>query len=107
MPVRLQHDQRMVVEHLQHEGQALHAAGTRLVEWPVRYLTFRQIHVPFVEDRPCATLSLVGLVKRANEMGGFQMRITMTCAALALALGSGPAFAQSGEITIWSWNIAA
>ena len=35
------------------------------------------------------------------------MRITLTCAALALALGSGPAFAQSGEITIWSWNIAA
>ncbi len=35
------------------------------------------------------------------------MRIKLTCAALALALGSGPAFAQSGEITIWSWNIAA
>jgi lactose/L-arabinose transport system substrate-binding protein len=35
------------------------------------------------------------------------MRNSMTCAALALALGSGPAFAQSGEITIWSWNIAA
>ncbi|UVK54841.1 ABC transporter substrate-binding protein [Mesorhizobium sp. AR02] len=35
------------------------------------------------------------------------MRITLTCAALALALGSAPAFAQSGEITIWSWNIAA
>jgi len=35
------------------------------------------------------------------------MRITMTCAALALALGSAPAFAQSGEITIWSWNVAA
>jgi lactose/L-arabinose transport system substrate-binding protein len=35
------------------------------------------------------------------------MRNTMTCAALALALGSGPAFAQSGEITIWSWNVAA
>ncbi|CAH2407181.1 ABC transporter substrate-binding protein [Mesorhizobium ventifaucium] len=35
------------------------------------------------------------------------MRITMTCAALALALGSAPAFAQSGEITIWSWDVAA
>ncbi len=35
------------------------------------------------------------------------MRITLTCAALALALGSVPAFAQSGEITIWSWNVAA
>lgn len=35
------------------------------------------------------------------------MRITLSCAALALALGSAPAFAQSGEITIWSWNIAA
>ncbi|BAV50490.1 ABC transporter substrate-binding protein [Mesorhizobium sp. 113-1-2] len=35
------------------------------------------------------------------------MRITLTCAALALALGSAPAFAQSGEITIWSWNVAA
>jgi lactose/L-arabinose transport system substrate-binding protein len=35
------------------------------------------------------------------------MRNSMTCAALALALGSGPAFAQSGEITIWSWNVAA
>ncbi|QKD05567.1 ABC transporter substrate-binding protein [Mesorhizobium loti] len=35
------------------------------------------------------------------------MRITLTCAALALGLGSAPAFAQSGEITIWSWNIAA
>ncbi|TIV64016.1 MAG: carbohydrate ABC transporter substrate-binding protein [Mesorhizobium sp.] len=35
------------------------------------------------------------------------MRTTLTCAALLLALGSGPALAQSGEITIWSWNIAA
>ena len=35
------------------------------------------------------------------------MRTLLTCAALALALGSGPALAQSGEITIWSWNIAA
>jgi lactose/L-arabinose transport system substrate-binding protein len=35
------------------------------------------------------------------------MRITLTCAAFALGLGSAPAFAQSGEITIWSWNVAA
>ncbi|ESY82182.1 ABC transporter substrate-binding protein [Mesorhizobium sp. LNHC221B00] len=35
------------------------------------------------------------------------MRIKLSCAALALALGSAPAFAQSGEITIWSWNVAA
>ncbi|MGY2993757.1 ABC transporter substrate-binding protein [Mesorhizobium sp. URHB0026] len=35
------------------------------------------------------------------------MRITPSCAALALVLGSAPALAQSGEITIWSWNIAA
>lgn len=34
---------------------------------------------------------------------------TLGCAALALAAGIGcvPAFAQSGEIKIWSWNIAA
>lgn len=37
------------------------------------------------------------------------MRITLGCAALALAAGLGctTAFAQSGEIKIWSWNIAA
>ncbi|ESY04056.1 ABC transporter substrate-binding protein [Mesorhizobium sp. C386A] len=35
------------------------------------------------------------------------MRTTLICAALALGLGSTPALAQSGEITIWSWNIAA
>ena len=39
------------------------------------------------------------------------MRTKLACAAsalgVALALGSGPANAQSGEITIWSWNIAA
>lgn len=35
------------------------------------------------------------------------MRTTLACAALALALTSGPAFAVSGELTIWSWNIAA
>ncbi|TIL28380.1 ABC transporter substrate-binding protein [Mesorhizobium sp.] len=35
------------------------------------------------------------------------MRTILTCAAFALALGSAPAFAQSGEITIWSWNVAA
>ncbi len=33
------------------------------------------------------------------------MRIKLACAALVLF--SGPAFAQSGEITAWSWNIAA
>src|SRR5690606_7523049 len=39
------------------------------------------------------------------------MRPTLGCASLALAaalgLAASPAFAQSGEITIWSWNIAA
>ncbi|AZN97053.1 carbohydrate ABC transporter substrate-binding protein [Mesorhizobium sp. M9A.F.Ca.ET.002.03.1.2] len=35
------------------------------------------------------------------------MRTILTCAAFVLALGSAPAFAQSGEITIWSWNVAA
>ena len=35
------------------------------------------------------------------------MRNTLVCAAVALALSQGSALAQSGEITIWSWNIAA
>ncbi|WP_332715123.1 ABC transporter substrate-binding protein [Pelagibacterium mangrovi] len=36
------------------------------------------------------------------------MRLTMRCATLALALGAvGDAHAQSGEITIWSWDVAA
>lgn len=35
------------------------------------------------------------------------MRLKLACAALVFALGSGPALAQSGEVTIWSWNIAA
>ncbi|MCT7378458.1 ABC transporter substrate-binding protein [Chelativorans sp. EGI FJ00035] len=37
------------------------------------------------------------------------MRMTLGRAALALVLvtGSAPAFAQTGEITVWSWNVAA
>ena len=37
------------------------------------------------------------------------MRMNMGCAALALLAGLAPAqaWAQSGEITIWSWNVAA
>jgi lactose/L-arabinose transport system substrate-binding protein len=35
------------------------------------------------------------------------MRTKLACAALALAVSSGPAFAVEGELTIWSWNIAA
>lgn len=37
------------------------------------------------------------------------MRTTLGCATLALTLAAGaaPAFAQSGEITVWSWNVAA
>lgn len=37
------------------------------------------------------------------------MRVKSSCAALALVvgLGTGQALAQSGEITVWSWNIAA
>lgn len=35
------------------------------------------------------------------------MRTMLFCAALALSLGTAQAFAQSGEITIWSWNTAA
>jgi lactose/L-arabinose transport system substrate-binding protein len=35
------------------------------------------------------------------------MRIKLACATLAAVLISGSAFAQSGEITVWSWNIAA
>jgi lactose/L-arabinose transport system substrate-binding protein len=35
------------------------------------------------------------------------MRLFGTCAALTLAAAAGSAHAQSGEITVWSWNIAA
>jgi lactose/L-arabinose transport system substrate-binding protein len=35
------------------------------------------------------------------------MRTKLACATLAAVLISGSAFAQSGEITVWSWNIAA
>ena len=36
------------------------------------------------------------------------MRLTTGCASVALVLGmTGGAFAQSGEISIWSWNVAA
>jgi lactose/L-arabinose transport system substrate-binding protein len=35
------------------------------------------------------------------------MRTKLACATLVLALSAAPAFAQSGEITIWSWDIAA
>jgi lactose/L-arabinose transport system substrate-binding protein len=35
------------------------------------------------------------------------MRTKLACATLAVVLSSGSAFAQSGEITAWSWNIAA
>ncbi|QDY69094.1 extracellular solute-binding protein [Qingshengfaniella alkalisoli] len=35
------------------------------------------------------------------------MRLYASCAALALGLAAGGAHAQSGEITVWSWNIAA
>ena len=35
------------------------------------------------------------------------MRTKLACATLAAVLISGSAFAQSGEITAWSWNIAA
>ena len=34
------------------------------------------------------------------------MRTKLACATLVLALSAAPAFALSGEITIWSWNIA-
>jgi lactose/L-arabinose transport system substrate-binding protein len=35
------------------------------------------------------------------------MRLSGTCAALALVAAAGSAHAQSGEIKVWSWNIAA
>jgi len=38
------------------------------------------------------------------------MRAKLLCATaltLVVGLGAGPAFAQSGELTIWSWNVAA
>lgn len=37
------------------------------------------------------------------------MRMKLACATLALAsaMATGSAYAQSGEITVWSWNIAA
>ena len=36
------------------------------------------------------------------------MRTGLACAlTLVTAMAAGPALAQSGEITIWSWNIAA
>jgi lactose/L-arabinose transport system substrate-binding protein len=36
------------------------------------------------------------------------MRTKLACASVALAVAmTGSAFAQSGEITVWSWNIAA
>lgn len=36
------------------------------------------------------------------------MRMHLGCAALGLVIAAaGPAYSQSGEVTIWSWNIAA
>jgi lactose/L-arabinose transport system substrate-binding protein len=35
------------------------------------------------------------------------MRIALGGAALLIVMGSSQAFAQAGEITVWSWNIAA
>ncbi|CCV04335.1 hypothetical protein MESS2_1270025 [Mesorhizobium metallidurans STM 2683] len=64
MPMRLEHHQRMVVEHLQGQRQAFHAAGARLIKRPFRHLTFRQFLIPFDGDKPSALLSLAMLTVR-------------------------------------------
>ena len=51
MPMRAQHDPRMGVEEVQPGRHALDAAGARLVDRSLDYLTFRQLHVPFARDR--------------------------------------------------------
>ncbi len=49
VPVRLEHDQRMIVKHLQRQRQALDAAGAWLVERSFRVSYFPPIHIPFVQ----------------------------------------------------------
>src|SRR6185369_10275722 len=64
---------------------------------------------PFSGNSRFLWLTLMRLAANANEQmnGRNFMRTKLACAALALALTSGPAFAVSGDLTIWSWNIAA
>ncbi len=50
MPMRLEHYQRTIVKHQQSQRQTLHAARAWPVKRSLRYLTFRQVHVPFVTD---------------------------------------------------------
>ncbi|CDX26120.1 hypothetical protein MPLB_740027 [Mesorhizobium sp. ORS 3324] len=64
VPMRLQHHQRVVVEHLQRQRQAFDAARARLVERTLRHLTFRQFLFPFDGDKPSAPHNLAMLTLR-------------------------------------------
>ncbi|CDX41509.1 hypothetical protein MPLA_430006 [Mesorhizobium sp. ORS 3359] len=64
VPVRLQHHQRVVVEHLQHQRQSFDAARSGLVERTLGHLTFRQLLIPSVGDKPSAPHNLATLTAR-------------------------------------------
>ena len=64
VPVRLQHHQRVVMEHLQGQRQAFDAACAWLVERTLGHLTFRQLLLPFVGDKPSALHNLSMLTVR-------------------------------------------
>jgi hypothetical protein len=62
--MRLEHYQRVIVEHLQGHRQAFDAAGARLVKRPFRHLTFRPFFIPVVRDKPSASPNLGTLTVR-------------------------------------------
>ena len=67
VPMRLQHDQRLVMEHLKRKRQAFHAARAGLIERSFRDLTFRQVHLPFVGDSLTCEPSLTVLTTNATS----------------------------------------
>src|ERR1700736_6091798 len=78
--------------------------------WP--YLTFRQAVLSIRRDRGHADNSLGSARRESKHKGGNVMRgiSTFLAAAAAGGLVSGGAPAADppkGEITVWSWNIAA
>ena len=109
VPVRRRHDARLLVADHQAVGHPLDRALQRVPLALAGDLTIQRVHLPKAGDAAPKS-GIVGTApKTGNNKGGTRMRLHRACAALALGLAVGPAGAQaqSGEITVWSWNIAA
>ena len=111
VPVGATHDAGLPERNVEPARRLLHCAFRGVPEPLLHGLTILPAALPFRRDAK-RQVGKFRLARSQSKQGGIEMRRNLGCAAALLLASAGFASleaqaAPSGEITVWSWNIAA